>query len=307
MNMRVFLTGASGYLGSVLVEHLARLPEVESITGIALKPPTAPLPAKVTFVEMDVRSPKLGAVMAGHDVVIHTAAIVLWLANMPASERDDINLNGVRNVARAALANKVNRFIHASSMAAYDPGLAQGQTAVTEDFPIGNGQSSYYYWNSKAMAERILTEILGASAIRLAFLRPIYIIGPRCPAVGSYRKNAIRFPGRDPRRQFIHEDDVAEAFIQALRTEMSGPYNVAPDDYVRLSDVWRMVGARFVPTVPLGLARLITAIRWRWLGSPIHPSWLEDMLVDFTGNNARLKGTGWKPRFSSAEAFKSAL
>lgn len=157
------------------------------------------------------------------------------------------------------------------------------------------------------MAERILTEALDASAIKLTFLRPIYIIGPRCPTVGNYRKYTVRFLGQDPRRQFIHEDDVADAFIQALRTDMRGPFNVVSDDFIRLSDVWRMVGAKFVPTMPLGMARLITAIRWRYLGSPIHSSWVEDMLIDFTGSNARLKSTGWKPRYSSAEAFQSAL
>ena len=40
--MRVFLTGASGYLGSLLAERLAELPEVENITGIALEAPVAP-------------------------------------------------------------------------------------------------------------------------------------------------------------------------------------------------------------------------------------------------------------------------
>lgn len=307
MKLRVFLTGASGYLGGVLVERLARLPEIESITGIALAKPNYPLPPNVKFLQMDIRSPGVATAMAGHDAVVHTAAIVLWPAKMPEKERDDINLNGVRNVAQAALANRVSRFIHASSMAVYDPRLAHGQTSVTEDFPLGKGDSSFYYWNSKAAAERTLTEVLGSSPILLTFLRPIYIIGPRCPTLGSYRKNAIRFPGRNPRRQFVHVDDVAVAFVQALLTEMPGPFNVVPDDFIRLSDVWKMVGAKFVPTVPLSVALWITRIRWRYFASPIHPSWVEDMLVDFTGSNARLRSAGWKPRYGSAEALRTAL
>jgi hypothetical protein len=31
------------------------------------------------------------------------------------------------------------------------------------------------------------------------------------------------------------------------------------------------------------------------------------MLMDFTGSNAKLKSTGWKPRYGSAEALRSAL
>lgn len=307
MKRRVFLTGASGYLGGVLVDRLAECAEVERITGIAVRPPARPWPAKARFVQMDVRSADVVRAMAGHDVVIHTAAVVLWPATMPASERDDINFNGTRNVAEAAIANGVERFIHASSMAAYNPLLARGKTAITEEFPLGDGHSPFYYWNSKALTERILTEKFGPTQIVLTLLRPIYIIGPRCPTVGYYRKNAVRFLNQNPRRQFIHEDDVAEAFVQAMRMEMRGAFNVVPDDFVRLNDVWKMAGATFVPTLPLPIARWITALRWRFLRSPIHHSWVEDMLVDFTGSNARLISTGWKPRYKSADAFLSAI
>ena len=306
--MRVFLTGASGYLGSVLTEHFARLPEVEGITGIALTAPRSPLPAKARFVQMDIRSPQLAATMAGHDAVVHTAGVVLWPAEMPASERDDINLNGTRNVAQAAQATGVRRFIHASSMGAYDPFLARGKTSITEDFPLGKSDSPFYYWNNKAAAERILSGLFSSTPARLTLLRPIYIIGPRNRGViESYRKNAVRFPGRNPRRQFIHEQDVATAFERALRTEMPGAYNVVPDDFIQLSDVWSMVGARFVPTVPLWLASKITLLKWRFLRSPIHPSWIEDMLMDITGSNAKLKSAGWQPQHGSASALSTAL
>ena len=305
--MRIFLTGASGYLGSLLMERLAQLPEVESLTGIALSTLRGPLPSKVKFLQMDMRSPDLTAIMAGHDVVVHTACIVLWPAKMSVNERDDINLNGVRNVARAALANRVTRFVHTSSMAAYDPFRAHGQTNVAENFPLGNGDSPFYYWNTKAEAERTLTGILGTSTT-LTFLRPIYIIGPRNqPVVKSYRENAVNLLGHNPRRQFIHEEDVAAAFIRAVRNDMPGAFNVVPDDFMRLGDVWKIVGKKFVPTIPLWLARSITGIRWRYFGSPIHPSWVQDMLVDFTGSNARLKTTGWKPQFGSVQALRSAL
>ena len=308
MSVRVFLTGAGGYLGGVLMEHLAGLPEVEAVTGIGLASPRGPLPPNMTFRRMDIRSADLSRAMAGHDVVIHTACVVLWPAKMPARERDDTNLNGVRNVARAALANRVHRFIHASSMAAYDPRLAHGQTGVEEDFPLGNGDSPFYYWNSKAAAEKTLTEVLGPSPALLTLFRPIYIMGPRNRTVTRrYRRNAVNLRGHNPRRQFVHEADVAAAFIQALRTDMPGPYNVVPDDCLRLDDVWRIVGARVAPTVPLWLATSITYLRWRWLGSPIHPSWVQDMLVDFTGSNARLKATGWVPQFGSEAALRAAL
>ena len=304
--MRVFITGVGGYLGSVLARHIARMTEVEGITGIGRSQP-ATRTDKMKFVQMDIRSPDLAVLMAGHDVIVHTACVVLWPAKMSVQERDDINLNGTHNVAQAARVNKVCRFIHASSMAVYNPSLVSGQTDVSEGFPKGTGDTSFYYWNAKAAAESILVEILG-TATTLTFLRPIYIIGPgNRKVLESYKKNAVMFPGRNPRRQFIHEDDVAAAFVQAVRADMPGEFNVVPDDFIRLSEVWNIVGAKFVPKLPLNLAHFITAMRWRVFGSPIHPSWVEDMLVDFTGSNARLKSTGWKPHYGSAEALRSAL
>jgi nucleoside-diphosphate-sugar epimerase len=241
--MRVFLTGASGYLGGVLAEHLAQMPEVTAITGVGRTIPSNPLPSKLKFLQMDICSPDLTCAMAGHEVIVHAACVVLWSAKMSITRRDDINLNGARNVARAALHSKARRFVHASSMAAYDPRLARGRSGVGEDFPLGKGDSPFYYWNSKAVAERTLKEILGPSTTMLTIFRPIYIIGPRnSSTIRRYRENAVNLLGHDARRQFIQEEDVAAAFIQALRIEMPGPFNIVPDDFIRMSDVWRTVG-----------------------------------------------------------------
>jgi nucleoside-diphosphate-sugar epimerase len=193
-------------------------------------------------------------------------------------------------------------------MAAYDPRLARGRSGVGEDFPLGKGDSPFYYWNSKAVAERTLKEILGPSTTMLTIFRPIYIIGPRnSSTIRRYRENAVNLLGHDARRQFIQEEDVAAAFIQALRIEMPGPFNIVPDDFIRMSDVWRTVGVKRVPTMPLWVVLLGTWIRWRYLGSPIHPSWVRDVLVDLTGTNAKLRATGWRPRYGSADALGTAL
>lgn len=306
--MRVFLTGINGYLGSVLAEHFSGIPEIESLTGIDVIPPKRPLPQKVRFVQMDVRSPELAKVMAGHDVVVHTAFVVLWPAKMPAAERDDINLNGTRNVAEAAVANRVKRFVYSSSDAAYDQFLLRGQTNVTEDFPLGKGNFSSYYCNAKASIEPMLTATVVSAGITLTMFRLGYIIGPRNTAtIQSLRGNAVTLLGHNPRSQYVHEDDVAAAFAQAVLTDMPGAYNLDPDDYLRLSEVQKIVGVKRAPTAPAWVARLIMSVSWRYFGSPTHPSWLDVMLVNFTLSNAKLKATGWKPKCNSTESLRSAM
>ncbi len=305
--MRIFLTGASGYLGGVLADHLLRWPEVEQITGIGLRPPPGLASPRFNFVTMDIRSEKVAGAMAGHDVVIHGAAVVLWSASMPAKERDDINLNGSRNVAGAALAAGIPRFLHVSSMAVYDPHRAKGVSGIAEDFPKGGNDRYFYYWSAKAAAERIVGGVLSGSRVSWAALRPTYIIGPRnSMTVRGMRENAVRFPGRNPRRQFVHEDDVAAAFIHVLRRGLEGPYNVVPDDVTTMSEACKAMGAPRVLTVPPSLARWVTWLKWRFMGSPIHPSWVQDILVDFTGSSDKLKATGWSPRHGSLESVRLA-
>jgi len=306
--MRIFLTGANGYLGSLLAEQFDRMPEVERITGIGLRPGRSELPAKLKFHHLDIRTPELEPAMAGHDVVVHTACVVLWPAKMTAASRDSINYDGTRRVAEAARKHHVRRFIHASSLAAYDPARARGQSDVTEEFPLGDGRSPYYYWNAKAEAERILTETLQGTDTVLTMLRPIYIIGPRNRRTAdNYRNDAVNLRGHDPRRQFIHEQDVVSAFVLALQRELPGAFNVTPDDALKMSEVWKVVGAQSVRTVPLPVAKLVTWLRWRFMGFRLHPCWIEDMLVDFTGSNAKLKAAGWLPRYNSEQALRSAL
>ena len=308
MAMSVFLTGASGYLGGVLTTHLAKLPEVGAITGTynstTPKPPVSP---KVSYVKLDMRSPDLARAMAGHDVVIHTAFLILWRARMPAATRDDICLNGTRNVANAAVSNRVQRFLYASSVAAYDPLVVAGRVGVEEDCPVGKGVSAFYYMNNKAITDTMLVDVLGPAGISLTRLRPTYITGPHDRmTVKNFRDSPVIIPGRDPRIQFVHEDDVATAFVQALSQEMPGAYNVVPDDYLRLSEAYRLMGVTSARTVPAWLARLVQTIRWRYLGSATHPMWLDALYGDTTFSNKKLRATGWAPRYDTADTLRSA-
>ena len=309
MGVSIFLTGVSGYLGSVLATRLANIPEIDCITGVYnTTTPAPPSSPKVKFIQMDMRSPDLAKAMAGHEMVIHSAFVVTWKARMPAQVRDDINFNGTRNIAGAAIKNRVQRFIYASSVAAYDLGVGRGKDGLGEDFPVGNGNLRLYYPDSKALAEHLFTEILGSFRIPLTLFRPCYITGPHDQAeIKGFRDNAAAFIGRDPRLQFVHEDDVAAAFAQAVRTEMHGAYNVVPDDYIRLSALNRLIGVKFAPTVPVWLARLVTYIQWRYFGSTVHSSWVDITLVDATVSNAKLKSTGWAPRYTCEAAIRAAL
>jgi nucleoside-diphosphate-sugar epimerase len=306
--MRIFLTGISGYVGQILAEDLSILPEVESIMGIDTVTPTFQLPPKVSFTQMDMRSPAVLKAMAGHDVVIHTGFVVLWKALISSHERIDINMRGTRNVASAALKNSVRTFIYISSMAAYDFRRIHGQSDVSEDFPLGTSNHYFYYWHDKGLAEKVVQEIIGPSSTTLTMFRAPYIIGPRNRVtVQGFRNDGVHFPWKNPRIQFVQEKDVMDAFAMALNGSIPGVFNLCPNDSMPLNSILEVIGKKNILTIPAFLAQCIVYIRWKYFNSPLHPSWVGEALGDFTLSNKKLTATGWKARFSTAEALRSAL
>lgn len=308
--MKILLTGVSGYLGGVLAARLAELPEVERITGTDIAPPAAGLPGKVDFIRLDARSPEMAACVAGCEIVIHTAFIVLWKASLPAAAREEINIEGTLNVARAAMRNETTRFFHTSSIAAYAPARARDGQQIREDDPLDAGDSFFYYRNDKARVEKALAALFAASPERLLVFRPSYVVGPsNRETVPAYRKTLVKIPGRDPRPQYVHEDDVASAMIHGLRQRICGAYNLAPDDSLSLAKVGNMIGMPRVPTLPIWLARWVTALRWRYAQATVHPAWVDESYprLNYAFSNAKMKATGWLPRYSSEAAFRSML
>ena len=305
--MRVLLTGFSGYLGGVFSRHLSEMPEVEHVTGIDIVEPARPLPPRTHFTLMDIRSDRLGRLMAQHDVVVHTAFILTWLASMPRAERDDINERGIDNVARAVRGTGIDKLVHISSVAAYDITAPRGAAPVTEDAPIGRGDTASYYLNGKALEERTLSDVLRGSTVTVTLLRPTFITGPRDPTTApGFRAHAALPLGPEPTWQFVHEDDVAAAVELALHIDLPGAYNVVPDDWITASEAFRLLGVKRVPRVPMALAKAVTYVRWRWRGDRTHPSWLPVINASVTFDNSLLTAAGWTPRYTSADAVRSA-
>ncbi len=306
--MRIFITGLSGYVGSYLAEYFSRLDEVECITGISRSKPGATLPAKVSWAPMDIRSPDLISAMSGHDIVLHNAFIVHWTSGLPQKERIDINSRGIENVAKAAIASGVQQFIDCSSIAAYDVRKVAGQTDVTEEWPTGTGDSNLYYPDEKSRAEFRLVELIGPSRITLTIFRPSYIIGPHDQLVISgYRNKPFTFIGHNPRMQYIHEDDLGDAYLKAIEERLAGVFNLVPDDFTRWKDVLRIVGVKHPVPLPAWLGRFMMGVQWKLLNEKIHPDWMDIHFLDYTFSNAKLKSTGWKPRYSSDDALRSAI
>ena len=87
--MRIAITGATGNIGTSLVQAMQEDARFESIVGISRRRPAIPFP-KVTWATADIERDDLVPHLAGADVVVHLAWRIqpshreheLWLTNV---------------------------------------------------------------------------------------------------------------------------------------------------------------------------------------------------------------------------------
>lgn len=151
MAKTAFVTGATGFIGLNLVERLSR----DGWSVIALHRAGSDIRLleqwgvqRVVGDITDGRSLR-GHIPEGVDVVFHVAGNTrLW--TRVRAEQMRVNVKGTRNVVRAALAARAQRFVHMSSIVAF--GLHGG--TITEETPTRGSSSAIHYVRSKALAER---------------------------------------------------------------------------------------------------------------------------------------------------------
>ena len=327
--LTVAVTGPTGTFGFGLIPLLEAEERVERVVGLARRPfdPSEHGWSKMTYRQGDVREAgTLQEAFADADVVVHLAFMITGTASRQTIR--EINVEGTVNAFRAAAACGVERFVYASSVAAY--GFhPDNPIGMSEDWPI-RPATRLFYAQEKAEVERLLgDEAQAHSDVALYLLRPPIVLGPhamgakntlppplaeivqRTLDVAQRLPVPIPVPVPDLPMQFIHEDDVGQALLACvLAAGPPGAYNIAADDIVTVADVVRELGLTPV-TVPAGIAeaaaRAAASIPLpsfappavEWVEAATHPA-----IMDTTKAKREL---GWEPTFTGLEALRATL
>src|SRR5581483_5612598 len=148
--MRVVLVGATGNLGTSVLEALSGDETVEEIIGVARRRPRQTYP-RTRFVHADITHSDLVPVFRGADAVIHLA----WLIQPGRDEQltRSVNVDGSERLLRAVVEAGVPALLYASSVGAFSPGPKD--RLVDETWPT-DGIASSFYSRHKAEVERLL-------------------------------------------------------------------------------------------------------------------------------------------------------
>ncbi|HEX5376186.1 MAG TPA: DUF892 family protein [Solirubrobacterales bacterium] len=314
--MRVIVTGATGNVGTSVIDALSDAPQVDEAVGLARRRP-AWTPPKTRWVDVDILASDLTECFDGADAVIHLAWAIQPSHDEETLER--INVEGSRRVFDAVAAAGVPKLVYASSVGAYSPGPKR--TEVDESWPIGATQSSFYS-RHKVTVERMLDEFEAENReTKVVRLRPALIFkgdaateirrlfaGPFLPGflVRSSLVPALpRIPGL--RFQAVHSADVAQAYLRAAIGGATGAFNIAADPPLGPDELAEVFDARTFP-FPVPIARGLTDLTWRLHLQPTPPGWLDMALNVPLMSTARAREElGWEPRLSAVEALEELL
>lgn len=182
--MTILVTGASGFVGLNLLEHL--LSEGRTVVGLSDRDlpaiarfEFATLPGRLTSIVADVRHEDgMRRILGEHDIthVLHAAAITSNVARerTESARVVGVNLGGLTAVASASAAHGVERFVFVSSNAIFGGGTPD-YAELDEEWPKDPGN---LYALSKWTGELILEKLGAATGLDWVAGRLAGVFGP---------------------------------------------------------------------------------------------------------------------------------
>ena len=318
------VTGGTGMLGSHLVERLVGQGGRVRVLARPTSDTRFLQTLDVEIITGDLADPLACArAVEGVGVVYHAAAKVGdW---GPWREFQTGCIDATRNLAEAATAAKVGRFLHISSTSAYGH-PADGSPPVDETAAMGQNMWPCwdYYTRSKVESEKILWNLARTQGLALTIIRPSWLYGERdrtttARLVNRLRQRKVMLIGRgDNPLSAVYVGIVADAAILAANDpgSIGEAYNITNQGPITQRGFFDLLAEacdapRVRKRVPYRVAyaaaflmeakgRLIRQARPPWVTR--YATWLMGRELEYSTEKARTK-LGWTPALSYAETI----
>ena len=230
---KVLVTGASGFIGSHLSEHLVNLGA--SITVLLEYNPDSYLGhlkflqknmlSEIEQILGDIRDPELiKKIVSGKDIVFHLGALVgIPYSFINPREVFEVNAEGTLNILLAARDQGVNKIVTTSTSEVYGTAV---YTPIDENHPL---QAQSPYAASKIAADKIAESFYRTYDLPVAVMRPFNTYGPRQSdraiihtiIIQALKKSAINIGSTTPRRDLSYVSDTVNGFIKIAESKKS--------------------------------------------------------------------------------------
>lgn len=313
MSMRgrkVLVTGADGFIGSHLVEHLVQ--EGADVRAFVyynsfsswgwLDEADEKVRRSIEVFSGDIRDPHgVRNAMRGCDVVMHLAALIAIPYSYHSPDTYvDTNIKGTLNVLQAARELNIGRVVHTSTSEVY--GTAR-IVPITEDHPL-QGQSPYSA--SKIGADQLATSFFLSFATPVSIIRPFNTYGPRQSARAviptiitqvAAGMREIRLGALHPTRDFNYVHDTVRGFVAVAECDaaLGQVINIGSNYEISIGDTARIIAELMGRDVQLANDEE----RLRPAGSEVERLWAD---------NSRARAlTGWIPEYGGLDGFRRGL
>jgi NAD dependent epimerase/dehydratase len=307
---KILVTGADGFIGSHLVEHLVA--EGHDVRAFVLYNSfnswgwldDAPEDVRrsIHVFAGDVRDPHgVRQAMQGCDVVFHLAALIAIPYSYHSPDTYvDTNVKGTLNIVQAARELGVERVVHTSTSEVY--GTARF-VPITEDHPL-QGQSPYSA--SKIGADQIAMSFHASFETPVTIIRPFNTYGPRQSARAviptiitqiAAGAPSIRLGATHPTRDFNYVQDSVRGFVAVAECDaaVGEVVNVGSDYEISIGDTARLIAEVMGRDIEIETDEE----RMRPAASEVERLWASNEKVRTL--------TGWQPAYAGLEGFRRGL
>jgi len=290
--MKMLMTGASGFLGSIVYKILDKLNYDITTVGIS--------DTDNIYCNLSTTVPKFDE---NFDCVIHMAGKAHSFAKGSKESSDffRVNLGGTINLLKSLeQSNKLPiSFVFISSVAVY--GKISGEN-IKENHPL-NGTDPYAL--SKIQAEHYLERWCSKNKVKLGVLRPSLIAGKNPPGNLGAMINGIeegkyfRIGQGSARKSILMAEDIAILISKVI--EKGGIFNVCDDNHPSFAELEETIAKQLNKKAPGSIPYIVAkcaALVGDLLGNnfPINSNKLKKITTSLTFSNERAKQElDWKP------------